>query len=191
MALIFPKSTDKYVRLGALALVAAALGGVALAMYHRLPQSDHDRIPAAAARSLQPQTPCRRSRDGLLLLPLHGGQVRPRSSSCHGDLHELPTRVKPQSPRLEKVRESYAPANRRVGARSPDARLRVLQSSGARYRWRELRKLPRPYRPDGGSETGAAAEHGMVPRLPSQSRSEHPAGGAGDEPRMDPRSRSR
>ena len=38
MALIFPKSTDKYVRLGALALVAAALGGVALAMYIGYPK---------------------------------------------------------------------------------------------------------------------------------------------------------
>jgi hypothetical protein len=38
MALIFPKSTDKYVRLGAAALALAALGGGALAMYVGTPK---------------------------------------------------------------------------------------------------------------------------------------------------------
>jgi hypothetical protein len=107
MALIFPKSTDKYVRIGALVLAAAALGGGALAMYIG--------YPTVIMTGYQPQQPVPYSHK------LHVGELGMDCYYCHFTADKAShaavpatevcmnchVRVKPTSPRLEKVRDSY------------------------------------------------------------------------------------
>ena len=76
-------------------------------MYYWSPAGDHDRVPADAARPVQSQTSRRRSRHGLLLLPLHSEQGSSRGSSANGSLHELPYASKAEQSPAGKVRDSY------------------------------------------------------------------------------------
>lgn len=107
MALIFPKSTDKYVRIiGALVLLAG-LGAGALAMYIGSPD--------VIMTGYQPVQPVAYSHK------LHAGDLGMDCYYCHftadkSDHAAVPptevcmnchTRVKANSPRLEKVRDSY------------------------------------------------------------------------------------
>ena len=55
MALIFPKSTDKYVRIGALIVGALALGGGAFALYVSNPYANEIRIYDGALTPAQVQ----------------------------------------------------------------------------------------------------------------------------------------
>jgi len=108
MALIFPKSTDKYVKIGALALATAAVAGGALAMY-----IGHPRVIMTGYQPIQPVPYSHK---------LHAGDIGMDCYYCHFTANKsghaaVPptevcmnchTRVKPNSPRLEKVRDSYA-----------------------------------------------------------------------------------
>jgi menaquinone reductase, multiheme cytochrome c subunit len=108
MALIFPKSTDKFVKLGAGILAILALGGGGAAMY-----LGH---PNVADTGYTPEQPVPYSHK------LHAGNLGMDCYYCHSTVERssfaaIPatetcmnchTRVKPQSPRLTKVRDSYA-----------------------------------------------------------------------------------
>jgi len=108
MALLFPKTTDKYVRIGAAILGVLGLGGAAMALY-----VGH---PAVIMTGYTPVQPVPYSHK------LHAGDLGMDCYYCHYTANKSayaavpPTevcmnchvRVKPQSPRLEKVRDSYA-----------------------------------------------------------------------------------
>lgn len=107
MALIFPKYTDKYVRLGALLVGAMVLGGSALGLYVALPEN--------LKTGYTPVQPVPYSHK------LHAGDLGMDCLYCHSSANKsgyaaVPAtevcmnchvRVKPQSPRLLPVRESY------------------------------------------------------------------------------------
>jgi menaquinone reductase, multiheme cytochrome c subunit len=107
MALIFPKSTDKYVRIGAALLGLAAVGGGALAMYIGSPK--------VIMTGYQPVQPVPYSHK------LHAGDLGMDCYYCHYTVDKAAhaavpptevcmnchTRVKATSPRLEKVRDSF------------------------------------------------------------------------------------
>jgi menaquinone reductase, multiheme cytochrome c subunit len=107
MALIFPKSTDKYVRIGAAIVGAMVLGGAALALYVS--------NPSVLKTGYQPIQPVPYSHK------LHAGDLGMDCYYCHYTANKsghaaVPAtqvcmnchvRVKPQSPRLATVRESY------------------------------------------------------------------------------------
>jgi hypothetical protein len=107
MALIFPKSTDKYLRIGAALASVIACGGVALGLYATW--------PANLKTGYSPIQPVPYSHK------LHAGELGMDCYYCHytadksGYAAIPPTqvcmnchvRVKPTSPRLSKVRESY------------------------------------------------------------------------------------
>jgi menaquinone reductase, multiheme cytochrome c subunit len=108
MALIFPKSTDKYVRIQAGVLALLALGGGAVAMYIG--------YPAVIMTGYTPIQPVPYSHK------LHAGDLGMDCYYCHYTANKsshaaVPqtevcmnchTRVKPQSPRLEKIRDSFS-----------------------------------------------------------------------------------
>lgn len=108
MALIFPKTTDKYVRLGAGILGLLALGGAGLAGYLTL--------PTTVEPGYTPSQPVPYSHK------LHAGNLGMDCTYCHFTVTKaafaaIPptetcmnchTRVKQQSPNLEKIRDSYA-----------------------------------------------------------------------------------
>lgn len=111
MALIFPKSTDKYIRIGGAAVLVAALGAGALAMYVGTPQ--------VIMTGYQPVQPVAYSHK------LHAGDLGMDCYYCHFTADKAShaavpptevcmnchTRVKSNSPRLQKVRDSYATGN--------------------------------------------------------------------------------
>ena len=103
--------------------------------------------------------------------------------NCHA-------RVKEKSPQLaDGPRElCYGPTGA-LGQGAPPSRLRLFQSPGARDGGRFLRKLPRPSRPDGGGADGPAALDGLVSRLSSQPRAEHPACRIRDQAGLEARGR--
>jgi len=108
MALIFPKSFDNYVRFGAIAAGILALGGAGLGLYMTW--------PANLKTGYSPVQPVPYSHK------LHVGELGMDCRYCHYTVFKAgfaavpPTevcmnchvRVKPQSPRLQKVRDSYA-----------------------------------------------------------------------------------
>jgi hypothetical protein len=107
MALIFPKSTDKYVRIGAGVLALLALGGVSVAMYIGYPT-----VIMTGYSPIQPVPYSHKLHAGDLGMDCYychytanksGHAAVPQTEVCM-NCH---TRVKPQSPRLEKVRDSY------------------------------------------------------------------------------------
>jgi menaquinone reductase, multiheme cytochrome c subunit len=107
MALIFPKSTDKYVRIGAGVLLLLALGGVSVAMYIGYPT-----VIMTGYSPIQPVPYSHKLHAGDLGMDCYychytanksGHAAVPQTEVCM-NCH---TRVKPQSPRLEKVRDSY------------------------------------------------------------------------------------
>ena len=107
MALIFPKSTDKYVRIGAAVVGAVVLGSAALGLYATNPE-----VLKTGYAPVQPVPYSHK---------LHAGDLGMDCLYCHSTVNKSghaavpPTqicmnchvRVKPQSPRLAKVRESY------------------------------------------------------------------------------------
>jgi hypothetical protein len=107
MALIFPKSTDKFVRIGAVALAVVALGGVAVAMF-----IGHPRVIMTGYQPTQPVPYSHK---------LHAGDLGMDCYYCHFTADKAPhaavpptqvcmnchTRVKPTSPRLERVVDSF------------------------------------------------------------------------------------
>jgi hypothetical protein len=107
MALIFPKSTDKYVRIGAAIVGAMVLGGAAFALYVS--------NPWVLKTGYQPVQPVPYSHK------LHAGDLGMDCYYCHYTANKsgyaaVPAtqvcmnchvRVKPQSPRLAKLRESH------------------------------------------------------------------------------------
>lgn len=107
MALIFPKSTDKYVRIGAAIVGAMVLGGAALALYVS--------NPSVLKTGYQPVQPVPYSHK------LHAGDLGMDCYYCHYTANKsafaaVPStqvcmnchvRVKPTSPRLVKVKESF------------------------------------------------------------------------------------
>jgi menaquinone reductase, multiheme cytochrome c subunit len=108
MALLFPKTTDKYVRIAGAILGALVLGGAGLAMY-----IGHPEVIMTGYTPVQPVPYSHK---------LHAGDLGMDCYYCHFTANKSayaavpPTetcmnchvRVKPQSPRLTKVRESYA-----------------------------------------------------------------------------------
>jgi len=108
MALIFPKSIDQYLRFGALAAGVVALGGAAVGLYIAWPDN--------LKTGYSPVQPVPYSHK------LHVGELGMDCQYCHYTVFKAgfaavpPTevcmnchvRVKPQSPRLQKVRDSYA-----------------------------------------------------------------------------------
>ena len=108
MALIFPKSFDNYVRFGAIVAGFLALGGVGLGLYMTW--------PANLKTGYSPVQPVPYSHK------LHAGELGMDCRYCHYTVFKAgfaavpPTevcmnchvRIKPQSERLQKVRESYA-----------------------------------------------------------------------------------
>ncbi len=108
MALIFPKSTDKYVKIGGGVVALLVLGGISAYAYFTLPQ--------VMDTGYSPQQPVAYSHK------IHAGNLGMDCYYCHNTVYKAaysaipPTetcmnchvRVKPQSERLLKVRESYA-----------------------------------------------------------------------------------
>jgi menaquinone reductase, multiheme cytochrome c subunit len=108
MALLFPKTTDKYVRIAGAILGILALGGAATALY-----LGHPEVIMTGYTPTQPVPYSHK---------LHAGDLGMDCYYCHFTANKsayaaVPptetcmnchTRVKPQSPRLEKVRDSYA-----------------------------------------------------------------------------------
>lgn len=111
MALIFPKSTDKYVRIGGGILAFLVLTGAAGFTYFSHPK--------VLDTGYTPQQPVPYSHK------LHAGNLGMDCYYCHSTVEKsgyaaIPTsetcmnchvRVKPQSPLLQKVRDSYATGN--------------------------------------------------------------------------------
>lgn len=107
MSLIFPKSTDKYVRLGAVAVGLLVAGGAATGLYLA--------HPSMIEPGYTPVQPVAYSHK------LHAGELGMDCYYCHYTANKsayaaVPAtetcmnchqRVKPQSPRLAKLRESY------------------------------------------------------------------------------------
>jgi hypothetical protein len=107
MALLFPKSTDKYIRIGAAVIGLLALGGAAFAVY-----VGHPEVIMTGYQPIQPVPYSHK---------LHAGDLGMDCYYCHYTANKsaiaaVPptevcmnchTRVKPQSPRLTKVVESY------------------------------------------------------------------------------------
>jgi menaquinone reductase, multiheme cytochrome c subunit len=107
MALVFPKTTDKYVRLGGAVLALLVLGGAAAYAYFSYPD-----VIDTGYTPVQPVPYSHK---------LHVGQIGMDCYYCHNTVYKAgyaavpPTetcmnchvRVKPQSPRLELVRQSY------------------------------------------------------------------------------------
>jgi Predicted membrane protein len=75
MALLFPKSIDKYVKIGGGVLAVLALGGVGAYAYFSNPQVLDTGYSPKQPVPLQSQAPCRQYGDGLLLLPCDGLQI--------------------------------------------------------------------------------------------------------------------
>lgn len=108
MALIFPKTTDKYVKIGGAVLGFFVLAGAGLALYIGSPE-----VIMTGYTPIQPVPYSHK---------LHAGDLGMDCYYCHFTANKSayaavpPTetcmnchaRVKPQSPRLAKVRESYA-----------------------------------------------------------------------------------
>lgn len=108
MALVFPKYTDKYVRLGGAVLALLVLGGIGAYAYFS--------YPTVIDTGYTPIQPVPYSHK------LHVGQLGMDCYYCHNTVYKAayaaipPTetcmnchvRVKPQSPRLQKIRDSYA-----------------------------------------------------------------------------------
>ncbi|MBC8167449.1 MAG: cytochrome c3 family protein [Bryobacteraceae bacterium] len=108
MALLFPKSTDKFVRIGAALAGAMALAGTAVLLYAAWPEN--------LKTGYSPVQPVPYSHK------LHAGELGMDCYYCHYTTFKSsyaavpPTevcmnchvRVKPASPRLEKVRQSYS-----------------------------------------------------------------------------------
>src|SRR5690606_22712241 len=92
------------------------------------------------------------------------------------DLYELPHRdlagERPSPAGARQLCDGRAGA---LGARARSARLRLLQPQRPRHPRGRLRQLPRPDRQDGRGLPGGADQHGLVPRLPSESGSESAA----------------
>lgn len=107
MALIFPKSTDKFVKIGAGVLALLAVGGGAAAMYFGHPE--------VVDTGYTPEQPVRYSHK------LHAGNLGMDCLYCHSTVDKAPyaaipatetcmnchVRVRPQSILLAKVRDSY------------------------------------------------------------------------------------
>jgi hypothetical protein len=107
MALIFPKTTDKYVRIAGAILGFLVLGGAATALY-----IGHPEVIMTGYSPIQPVPYSHK---------LHAGDLGMDCYYCHFTANKsayaaVPptetcmnchTRVKPQSPRLQKVRDSY------------------------------------------------------------------------------------
>jgi hypothetical protein len=107
MALIFPKSTDKYVRIGAALIGAMVLGGSALGLYMTWPS-----VLKTGYTPIQPVPYSHKLHAGDLGMDCYychytanksGHAAVPATETCM-NCH---VRVKPQSPRLAMVRESY------------------------------------------------------------------------------------
>jgi hypothetical protein len=107
MALIFPKATDKYVKIGAGVLGLVVLAGSALAVY-----VGHPEVIMTGYAPIQPVPYSHKLHAGDLGMdcyychytaPHSAVAAVPATETCM-NCH---TRVKPQSPRLAKVRESY------------------------------------------------------------------------------------
>jgi hypothetical protein len=108
MALIFPKTTDKYVRIAGAILGFLVVGGAATAVY-----IGHPEVIMTGYTPVQPVPYSHK---------LHAGDLGMDCYYCHSTANKSayaavpPTetcmnchvRVKPQSPRLQKVRDSYA-----------------------------------------------------------------------------------
>ena len=69
MALIFPKSTDKYVKIGGGLVAVMLLGGIGAYAYFTQPTVMDTGYSPQTACPLQSQIACRRPRNGLPLLP--------------------------------------------------------------------------------------------------------------------------
>jgi menaquinone reductase, multiheme cytochrome c subunit len=111
MALLFPKTTDKYVRIAAAIVGVLLLGGAATALY-----IGHPEVIMTGYSPIQPVAYSHK---------LHAGDLGMDCYYCHFTAYKAAyaavpptetcmnchTRVKPQSPRLQKVRDSYASGN--------------------------------------------------------------------------------
>ena len=95
--------------------------------------------------------------------------------------------VAPESVKLLAVRETFA-AERTgsVDPRARPARLRVFQPQRSRHARCQLCVVPRPSRPDGAGLSGEAAQHVVVPGLPSQSGSAPASAGVRDRAGLGP-----
>lgn len=107
MPLIFPKSTDKYVRLGGLALAVMALGGAGMAVY-----LGHPQVVDTGYTPVQPVPYSHKLHAGDLGMDCYychytanksGYAAVPATQVCM-NCHQ---RVRPTSPRLAQVRTSY------------------------------------------------------------------------------------
>ena len=115
MALIFPKTADKYVRLGAAVVGLLVLGGAGLAGYLTL--------PTTVEPGYTPVQPVPYSHK------LHAGNLGMDCPYCHStvnkaayrrdsgnrSLHELPRARENPKPAAAKVREAMPPASRSLG----------------------------------------------------------------------------
>ena len=144
-------------------------------------------LPSGSARPLQPPAPRRRAWSRLPILPRLGRDFCRRERSAHPDLHELP------SGREEGQREARTDSRQRrqrpadaLDSRPQAARLRPFRPQRACRGGNRLRHLPRPHRRDGNGHADVAPQHELVPRLPSQSRSQPTPRLGGHQHEVDP-----
>ena len=144
-------------------------------------------LPSRSARPVQPQAPRRRAWSRLPVLSRLGRDFCRRERSAHADLHELP------SAREEGQRGARTDSGKRhqrqadaLDSRPRASRLRLFHPPRARDGRNRLRHLPRPHRRDGNGHADGATQHGLVPRLPPQPRSQPTPRLGGHQHEVDP-----
>ena len=191
MSQIFPKWTNKLPAIIVAAVIVIVISVVGFFWYYGSPK-----YTDVGYRPMQPVTYSHK---------LHAGDLGLDCRYCHSNVERSPIAnvpptqtcmnchklILPQSEKLLPVRESW--------------------STGQPIRWVRVHELPdyayfnhsahlnagvgcaelsRQRRADGGSHTVAAAEHVLVPGLPSQSGYEFATAGSGDEHDLDAACRS-
>ena len=181
MAAIFPKSSDIILKVLGAVIGLGAVATIGAYTYYS--------YPTVIDTGYQPVQPVPYSHK------LHAGQLGLNCFYCHYTVYRAPSRPS-RAPR------SAWAATRRLRTRARGwSRYGRSFETGEPIPWvkihalpdyvyfnhrahitcgRELRELPRPDRPDGGSPPGEAAQYGLVPGLPPRPGAQHPAGRSGD-----------
>ena len=135
-------------------------------------EDDRGGIFTGAAGAVQPCPARGEAGDRLPVLSYDGGEVELRRDSADGNVHELPHQYpQPRATQLAPIRESWATGKPVEWVKVHDLPEYVYFNHQAHVNaWRGLHRMPRADRPDGAGVPGQAAEHGLVPGLPSRSR---------------------
>src|SRR5437764_14730876 len=130
-----------------------------------------DRLRTDPASAVSARHPCDVTWNGLPLLTQLCGNCGAVQCAEHPDLNELPySSAKRQSEAGAGACELENGQPSGMGVDLSHRRLRLLQSRGAREPRHQLRQLSRPRQSYVDGVSGQAAQHGVVPRMPSASR---------------------